>query len=115
VQVSGAVYVDNLAPPSTFIDSTVHLLGGRRFGDTLEMRVDGVSSNTLTSAAEVNVDISATGASAAIGQNGFGSPPGPEFQQYHGDIAEIIAVGGTLSDGDLALLEAYLKTKYGIP
>jgi hypothetical protein len=63
----------------------------------------------------VNVDVSAAGASAAIGQNGFGSPPSSEFQQYHGDLSELIAVGGTLGDDDLAKLEAYLMTKYGIP
>jgi hypothetical protein len=115
-QVSGTVYVDNIPPPSTFIDSTVHLLGGRRAGSTLEIRVDGVSSNTLTSdAGLVNADISAVGSKAAIGQNGGGSPPGAENQQFHGDIAEIIATRGALADADVAHIEQYLKAKYAIP
>jgi hypothetical protein len=116
VQVTGAVYVDNTAPPSTFIDGTVHLLAGHRRGHTLEVRVDGTSSGSLTSdAGTINVDISAIGANAAIGQNGGGSPPGAEFQQFHGDIAELIGVSGSLSEAEVADTEQYLKTKYAIP
>jgi hypothetical protein len=113
-QVAGNVYVDNAAPPSTFIDSTVHLLAGRRTGTTLEIRVDGASSNNLT-AASVAVDVSAVGANAAIGQNGGGNPPGAENQQLHGDIAEVIAVKGTMTPTDLTNVENYLKSRYSIP
>jgi hypothetical protein len=110
-QVSGSVYVDNLAPPATFLDSTAHLLGARRTGGTLEIRVDGESSSTLT-AGSVAVDISAVGSNAAIGANGGNLSP--EFQQLHGDVAEIVAVHGTLAPADLASLEQYLMTRYGI-
>lgn len=112
IQISGAVYLDNKAPPATFIDGTPHILGGRRYGQTLEIRVDGASSNIMTNdAGLLNVDVSAMGSPAAIGQNGNG---GAEFQQYHGDISELIAVVGTITDGDVANLEAYFKTKYGL-
>jgi hypothetical protein len=113
-QVQATVYVDNLAPPTTFVDSTAHVLGARRTGNTLEIRVDGTASNALTdNTGSVTVDISAVGASGVIGANG--SDVSPEFQQVHGDIAELVAVRGALTAADLASLEAYLKGRYGIP
>ena len=113
-QVQATVYVDNVAPPATFIDSTVHILGARRIGNTLEIRVDGTSSNTLTdNTGSVTVDISAVGSSGVIGANGGNTSP--EFQQVHGDIAELVAVNGTLTASDLASLEGYLKDRYGVP
>ncbi len=90
----------------------IHLLGGRRTGNTLEIRVDGQSSGTLTDGS-VAVDVSAAGANAAIGANGGNLSP--EFQQLHGDVAEIVAVHGTLAPADLASLEQYLMTRYAIP
>ncbi len=113
-QVQATVYVDSVAPPATFIDSTVHILGARRIGNTLEIRVDGTSSNTLTdNTGSVTVDVSAVGSNGVIGANGGNTSP--EFQQVHGDIAELVAVNGTLTASDLASLEGYLKDRYGVP
>jgi hypothetical protein len=50
---------------------------------------------------------SAVGYPARIG----GTPAG---QDIKGEIAEIIAVEGPLSDADIQQLESYLKTKYGL-
>jgi hypothetical protein len=111
-QISGAVYALSTAPPATYVDFTVHLLGMRRAGATLEMRVDGAASGTLTSAAVATTSVSNT-AYVTIGQNGY--PPQSEFQQLHGDIAEMVGVRETLSAADLQSLEHYLKTRYGIP
>jgi roadblock/LC7 domain-containing protein len=112
-QVSGAVYVVSEPPPSTFVDSTVHLLSARRSGATLEIRVDGAVSASMTTASVAAVDVSAVGWQAVIGQNGYA--PTYEFQQVHGDVAETLGVRGSVTDAELAELEQYLKTRYAIP
>ncbi len=111
-QVSGAVYVVSAPPPSTFVDSTVHLVGARRTGSTLEIRVDGKVSGSMTNAS-VAADVSAVGWSGNIGQNGYGTP-GAENQQLHGDLAEEVAVRGSLTPEELSDLEGYLKSRYGL-
>ncbi|HZU81864.1 MAG TPA: hypothetical protein VE987_03060 [Polyangiaceae bacterium] len=111
-QVSGQVYVVSAPPPATFVDGSVHLVGIRRTGTTLEARIDGVVSNSIVNAS-VAVDVSAPGHDAVIGQNG--SPAQNEFQQFHGDIAEMIAVDGSLAQSELDALEQYLKARYAIP
>ncbi len=72
-QVSGEVYVVSAPPPATFVDDAVHLVGLRRARTTLEIRIDGEVSNAITSDA-VSADVSAAGADAIIGQNGYGTP-----------------------------------------
>ena len=75
-------------------------------GATLAVRVNGsmVAANTGPGYA---VDLSAIGYPAFIG----GTPPG---QNLLGDIAEVIAVGGPVSDLDVAGIEAYLIQKYSL-
>ncbi len=114
-QVSGQIYVVSAAPPATFDDGSVHVLGLRRSGVALEVRVDGVVSNSIVNASVGTVDVSSVGADAIIGQNGYGAPSTNEFQQFHGDIAEMIGVKGLLTQTELANVEQYLKTRYGIP
>ena len=114
-QVSGQVYVPSSPPPTTFVDGNIHLLGIRRAGTTLEIRVDGALSNSIANASVAGVDVSAIGYDATIGQNGYGMPPQTEFQQCHGDIAEEIGVNGSVSPTELANLEQYLKARYAIP
>jgi hypothetical protein len=109
-QVSAQLYALSASPPTTFDDSSVHLLGGVRSGATLEIRVDGALSNSSMSAAIAVLDVSAPGSDALIGNNG---PAG--FRQYNGDIGEFIGVNGTLSPSDLASIEGYLKGRYSIP
>jgi hypothetical protein len=113
-QVPGAVYVVSASPPVTFVDGTTHVLGARRAGSTLEMRVDGAVSRSISSVAVASTDVSAPGFDAIIGQNGYGTP-GPEFQQVHGDIAEIVGVRGVVAEADVEALEQYLKARYGVP
>jgi hypothetical protein len=102
-QVSGATYVVSASPPATFVDGTAHVLGARRAGTTLEVRVDVAS-----------IDVSAAGFDAIIGQNGYGTPS-PEFQQFQGAIAEVIGVRGALAEPDVEALEQYLKSRYAVP
>jgi hypothetical protein len=98
------------APPATFVDGNVHLLGIRRAGSTLEVRVDGALSSSLTGPQVASTDVSARGSDAIIGHNGYA--PRPEAQQVHGDIAEMLAVRGAVSDAELAGLERYLIERY---
>jgi hypothetical protein len=113
-QLSGSIFALSASPPATFDDSMVHLLGSRRTGATLEMRVDGALSGSVTSAAIATLDVSLPGVAAQIGQNGYGTPQN-NFQQFVGDIAEMIGVNGSLSAEETASLEAYLKARYSIP
>jgi hypothetical protein len=114
-QVSGGLFVLSNPPPSTFVDSSVHLIGARRAGSTLEIRVDGAVSNSSTTAIFATIDVSAVHSPANIGQNGYGSPPREQFQQINGDIAELVGVDGSVTPSELAKLEQYLKVRYGIP
>ncbi len=84
-------------------DGTFRVYGTRRVGQTtLEARVDGA----ITAATIAAVDVSTGGQPVFIGSRD-GS-----LQLLHGEIAEIVAYRGALSDADIATLEAYLRTKY---
>jgi hypothetical protein len=115
-QASGTVYVVSAPPPTTFDDGSVHLLGVRRSGNTLEVRVDGAPSSIMN-ASVGTINVSVSGADAIIGQNGSqgGATPTSEFQQLWGDIAEMVGVGGALNQTELSSLEQYLKARYAIP
>jgi len=93
--------------PSGYNDGT-HLLGLRRTSTGVEIRADGASVGIQPAADVVNVD--GLGQNAYIGAHGLG---GSQFQ-FEGDIAAMLAVTGPLADSDLASLEDYLLTKYGI-
>jgi len=86
-----------------------HLFGGRRFGSSLEVRVDGASDGVTT---VPSLDISAAGSYATMGQNGYSPQPG--FQALDGTIAEVVAVGGPIASADLQTLECHLLLKYGV-
>jgi hypothetical protein len=115
-QVSGGAgqYVVSLPPPATYVDSSVHVLGARRSGNTLEIRVDGQVSNAVTNAAIGTTNVSSPNFDAIIGQNGYGTPSA-EFQQVHGDVAEMIGVRGSLDPATASNLEHYLMARYGVP
>jgi hypothetical protein len=114
VQVSHPVFALSSPPPSTFVDGSVHLLGARRAGATLEVRVDGAVSGTSTSTQVAVGDVSAAGMNAILGQNGYGTPTA-EFQQFHGDVAEVLAIVGPSASTYLPNLEQYLMARYAIP
>jgi hypothetical protein len=87
-----------------------YLLGLRRIADTLEIRVNGRSERSITDRM-IGVDCTAA-TPAEIGQNGYRAAP--NFQQFDGDIAEILAVAGPLSEATLTGVERYFLAKYGI-
>lgn len=90
-------------------DGTVRLVGARRVGTELSLRVGGTEVEKISDASVPDaLAFNAPGLPAVIG----GRPAAT--QQLHGDIAEIIAVKGTLSDAEQTQLEAYLKSKYGL-
>ena len=112
-EVSHDVYIISTPPPSTFDDGSVHLLGVRRSGAALEVRVDGAVSGATTTAQVAVTDVSAVGVNAIIGQNGY--TPAAEYQQFHGDIAEMLAISGPSASTYLPNLEQYLKARYSMP
>ncbi len=73
---------------------------------SLGILVNGADAGAATGAGYA-VDVSAPGYIARIG----GTQGGQDLQ---GDIAEVIAVQGPLSDQDLQELQTYLMTKYGL-
>jgi hypothetical protein len=90
-----------------FNDGTARLLAtARTMGTTLALRVNG--SQTATGAVP-SVDVDEPFVGARLGASGE-----TLVQQLDGDIAEMIAVKGALAPGDLAGIEAYLMTKYGL-
>jgi hypothetical protein len=90
-------------------DGVIRLYTGRRVGTSLEVRVNGTAQGTATA---TSVNVSAPGRPLFIG-----GVPGTTTvsQALDGDIAEIVAVHGALSDAELTQLETYLKAKYGLP
>ena len=98
-----------------FGDANPHLFGGRLVttgaSALLEMRVDGERQGMLSlTGGAVNLD--APGQATIVGHNGYSPLSG--FQAFKGDIAEIVAVKGPISDAELASLEAYLMSRYGL-
>jgi hypothetical protein len=92
-------------------DGTPRLYAARRYGGTnLEVRVNGVSDQSVVLPAAT--DVSATGNPAYIG--GHPQNTTSVIQPLDGDIAEVVAVHGSLTTAQLSALETYLKTKYGL-
>ena len=86
--------------------NVAHIFVGKRAGTTIDARVDGASVGTAMAAQ--NVDDMGTG--TTLGAAGDAS-----IYRMNGDIAEVIAVKGTISANDQAGIEAYLKAKYATP
>jgi hypothetical protein len=112
VQLDGVNYIDSV---DAYSDGVAHLYGGRLTvtgtSETLELRVDGVRQSSL--AVTPLVDEDAAGQPAIIGHNGY--TPSPGFQAFKGDIAEVVAIKGTLTANELQSLEIYLIGKYALP
>lgn len=95
-------YVDFVATATQGLnDGQGRLFGFRRVGTTIESRLNGAASITHPDAGLI--DVSAVGRLTYIGSG-----------TLKGDVAEVVVVNGTTSDADLAALEGYLKTKYGL-
>lgn len=97
---------DYLSSATTgYDDGTARLYAVQRSGTTLSLRLNGVQTDTKTIA---SVDVtSSSGARIGASQDA-------NLFALSGDIAEIIAVQGTISSGDLAGIESYLTGKYGL-
>ncbi|HEY5241992.1 MAG TPA: hypothetical protein VIJ22_11025, partial [Polyangiaceae bacterium] len=94
-------------PTLGFNDGTARLLGTQRTGGTtLTLRVNGAQTTSATVAAE---DVDAPNVVVSLGATGDASTA-----RLDGDIAELIAVKGTISAADLASLESGLMVKYGL-
>lgn len=90
-------------------DGQLRLVGARKVGSDFELRVGGAQVDRRADASVPDASaFDAPGLPAFIG----GRPA--QVQQLQGDIAEILAVKGTLSAGEQASLETYLKAKYGM-
>lgn len=106
---SSFVYVSHGVINTTdgFNDGSARLLATQRTGGTiLALRVNGVQAATAT-VPSMNVDETAVG--ARLGASGDATNA-----RLDGDIAEMIAVKGTISATDLETLETYLTSKYGL-
>lgn len=85
-----------------------HLFVARRVGALLELRHNGLADGARTAPV---VDLSAVGSNVTVGA----TLERIDSTRLNGDIAEIVAVKGPLSDAALAELEAHLKAKYALP
>ncbi len=85
-------------------DGKPHRWAIRRNGTALEVWVDGAKDTSNNAAADVTL----ANAIVFIGSRGF------QGGYLQGDIAEELAVKGTLSDNDMTAIDTYLKTKYGL-
>ena len=97
---------------NSYGDTLPHLFGGRQIGlgrNALEIRVDGAAEGVI---AAPRVDISMLGWYTVIGNHRTGASSG--FVGFVGDIAEVVMIRGTVSDGELNSLEVYLMSKYGL-
>jgi hypothetical protein len=88
-------------------DDMPHAFAMQRSGTTLTVRLDGAVAGTQTIASGTNVGAN-TGAH-------LGGIENAGDQRLDGDIAELVAVEGTIASGDLAGIEGYLKAKYDLP
>ncbi len=106
-KIIGSVDVAHmLRAPRTPYGDPPRVLGLRRKGNVLELRVDGAVVSTLADAG-APVDVSAMGTKVAIGGR-------KGLTNFVGSIWEIVAAKGTVADSDVAAFEAYAKSKYGL-
>lgn len=84
-----------------------HLIGFRRKGGVLELRIDNNVKSTMSDAG-APIDVSNAGTPIAIGGR-------PSLTELVGSIWEIVAIKGAVSDTDLAAFEAYAIAKYKLP
>ncbi len=92
---------------SGYNDERAHLFVGLRRDDVLRVRVDGADDGSM---ATTPMDVSTPGVPATIGANGYGGG-----QLLNGEIFELVAIAGELTEAELQRIEGYLLEKYGIP
>jgi hypothetical protein len=101
-QLQQGVYASS--PGTSYNDGRWHYVAAIRTAPALYVRADGSSASW----GNAPQDIGNVGSNVLIGAR-------PSMtQMLKGEIAEIVAVKGTLASGDLTKMEAYLKGKYGL-
>ncbi len=106
--ITGATGPQDILPfKGSYNDSAARGYAFHRTGQTLELRVNGAQVGTKAQSS--NIDVSVSGNDVFIGSNQNGGN-----LRMNGDIAEIIAVKGSVSAQDLSSIEAYLKAKYNL-
>ncbi len=98
-----------LASDSGLNDGVIRLVGTRRTGTAYELRVSGKQVDM-----QPDSSIADPAAFNAAGLPAYIGGREAAIQQLLGDIAEIVAVKGTLTDPEQTRLETYFKTKYGL-
>ena len=100
---------DTVYGPDGGNDGVARVVGARKNGSDLQLYSGGKLVGEMADASIANpTEFNAATIPAYIG----GRPQG--FQMLQGDIAEVIGVKGTLTDKELADLQAYLKAKYNL-
>ncbi len=101
-------YLNYVSTATTLLNNNAaHQFSFVRTGTTLTVRLDGNIDGTNATDASAT-DVGAVGSVVSIGANTSGG------QALTGDIAEIIAIKGTLAGGDLTNIQSYLKAKYSL-
>jgi len=98
---------DFVTTTNAYNNGSAHLFAIRRRGATLDLLVDGASVATSTSN---TVDVTAAKSNVRIGADGDAN-----IYRLDGDIGEMLAVKGVLSQSDEAGLVSYLKAKWATP
>ncbi len=90
-------------------DGALRVVAVRRSANTLELRLNGTADAGPTNIAGFNTTgFDAVGRPVYLG----GRPEGT--QQFHGGIAEVIGIKGSLSSSEQQQLEGYLRAKFGL-
>jgi hypothetical protein len=98
---------DFVTTTNAYNNGSAHLLAIRRRGAKLDLLVDGASVATSNSN---TVDVTALKSNVRIGADGDAN-----VYRLDGDIGEMLAVKGVLSQSDEQGLTAYLKAKWATP
>jgi len=105
----GGFLMDDLLLRTTYAcnDNQARLVGLRRSGHTVELRINGMQEGTATPPG-APIDVSASGENLLIGGRSTA------MQCVDGVIGDIIAVKGPTSESDLKSLEQWFKARYGL-
>lgn len=94
---------------TSYMDGLLHVVVARRTGAIMELRVDGKSvSATVAPIDDESMGTNPTTLGMPTGNGACSSIAG-----FLGDLAEVVAVNGTLSDQELTALEGHLQAKTG--
>ena len=94
-------------------DATFRRFGGTRRGVALETWIDGTADGSVTLPSVV--DVTQPARAAFIGGDPVAAATGSSLTGWLlGNIAEVVAVKGNLTDAQIAQLDGHFKTKHGL-